>query len=246
MKSTFIQNPLKSIQSWFSVLGDGLLHLAFPHVCEGCGTDVLDKGHMLCLKCSSSLPSTSFHLHAGNPIEKTFWGRLPVTHATAQYYFTKESLIQKLMHQVKYRGNKELGIYLGRMMGHQLAESNRFIYIDAIVPLPLHKTKERKRGFNQAMLLCEGIAEVLQKPVYKDVIVRNAFTETQTKKSRIERWQNMEGRFELINPSTIEGKHILLVDDVITTGATLEACGQELLKAENIKLSIATLCFSST
>jgi ComF family protein len=246
MKSAFIHNPIKSVRSWFSVLGDGLLHLAFPHVCEGCGTDILDKDHMLCLQCSSNLPSTSFHLHASNPIEKTFWGRLPVTHATAQYYFTKESLIQRLMHQVKYRGNKDLGVYLGRMMGHQLAASNRFSYVDGIVPLPLHKTKERKRGYNQATLLCEGIAEVLQKPVWKDVIIRNAFTDTQTKKNRIERWRNMEGRFELINDTPIQGKHVLLVDDVVTTGATLEACGQELLKVENVKLSIATLCFSST
>ena len=246
MKTTFLSHPIKSFQSWFSVLGDGLLHLAFPHVCEGCGTDILGKEHWLCLQCVSNLPSTSFHLHAGNPIEKAFWGRLPVMHATAQYYFTKESLMQRLMHQVKYKGNKDLGIYLGKIVGQQLASSNRFRYVDGIVPLPLHKTKERKRGYNQATLLCDGIAETLNKPVWKDVITRNAFTETQTKKNRIERWQNMEGRFELTSPSTVEGKHVLLVDDVITTGATLEACGQELLKAQNIKLSIATLCFSST
>jgi ComF family protein len=246
MKSTFLNNPFKSIHSWFSLLGDGLLHIAFPHVCEGCGTDILDKNHMLCLQCSSNLPLTSFHLHAGNPIEKAFWGRMAVTHATAQYYFTKESLMQRLMHQVKYRGNKELGIYLGRMMGHQLVSSNRFGYVDGLVPLPLHPTKERKRGFNQATLLCEGIAEVLGKPVWKDIMIRTSSTESQTKKNRVERWQNMEGRFELAKPALIEGKHVLLVDDVITTGATLEACGQELLKADNIKLSIATLCFSST
>jgi len=246
MKPLFLNNPIKSIQSWFSVLGDGLMHIAFPHVCEGCGTDILDTHHELCLQCSSNLPSTSFHLHSGNPIEKIFWGRMPVTHATAQYYFTKESLMQRLMHQVKYRGNKELGIYLGRMMGHQLIASNRFGFIDGLIPLPLHPLKERKRGFNQATILCQGIAEVLEKPVWKDVMIRRTSTESQTRKSRVERWQNMEGRFELVKPACIEGKHVLLVDDVITTGATLEACGQELLKTENVKLSIATLCFSST
>lgn len=246
MKPTFIHHPLKSIRSALSVLGDGLLHIAFPHVCEGCGTDILDKNHMLCLQCASKLPSTSFHLHSNNPIEKIFWGRVPVTHATAQYYFTKESLMQRLMHQVKYRGNKDLAIYLGRMMGYQLAASNRFGFIDGLIPLPLHSSKERKRGFNQATLLCEGIAEVIGKPVWKDVMIRNTSTESQTRKNRVERWQNMEGRFELVKASSIEGKHVLLVDDVITTGATLEACGQELLKAENIKMSIATLCFSST
>jgi len=223
---------------------NSLLHLAFPHVCEGCGSDTLDKDHLICLRCLSELPATGFQLHPNNPIEKIFWGRVPITAASAQYYFTKESLMQRLMHNFKYKGNKELGIYLGKMMGNQLAESNRFSFIDAIIPLPLFKSKERKRGFNQANLLCEGTAEVLKKPVLKDVIVRTAHTESQTKKSRVERWQNMEGRFELVNEAAIRDKHILLVDDVVTTGATLEACGLELLKAENSKLSIATLCFS--
>ena len=149
------------------------------------------------------------------------------------------------MHRVKYRGNKELGIYLGRLMGSQLLTSNRFSFIDGLIPLPLHPSKERKRGYNQATLLCEGIAAILGKPVWKDVVIRSTSTESQTKKNRVERWQNMEGRFELLRPASIEGKHVLLIDDVITTGATLEACGQELLKAENTKLSIATLCFSS-
>lgn len=223
---------------------DALLHLAFPHVCEGCGTDNLQAEHLLCLHCLSSLPETNFHLHANNPIEKIFWGRIQVYCATAQYYFTKESMIQHLMHQFKYRGNKEVGIYLGKLMGWALAGSNRFSFIDALVPLPLHKSKEHKRGYNQTSVLCEGISGVLNKPVWKHVIIRPEQTETQTRKGRIERWQNMEGKFELTDAKAIEGKHILLVDDVVTTGATLEACGREMLKAENVQLSIATLCFS--
>lgn len=223
---------------------ESLLHLAFPHVCEACGTDNLQADHLLCLHCLSLLPQTNFHLHSGNPVEKIFWGRIPVTNATAQYYFTKESLMQHLIHQFKYKGNKDVGIYLGKLVGHALQESNRFSSIDALIPLPLHRSKEHKRGYNQAMVLCEGIANVLFKPVFKDVVARPEQTETQTRKGRIQRWQNMEGRFELQNPKTIEGKHILLVDDVVTTGATLEACGQELLKAENVQISIATLCFS--
>lgn len=223
---------------------DSLLHLAFPHVCEGCGTDNLQTEHLLCLRCTSSLPSTNFHLHTSNPIEKIFWGRIPVTYATAQYYFTKESLMQHLMHQFKYKGNKEVGIFLGKLMGWAMAESNRFTYINALIPLPLHKSKEHKRGYNQAAVLCEGISSVLNKPVWKDIVIRPEQTETQTKKRRIERWQNMEGKFELVNSFAIENKHVLLVDDVVTTGATLEACGSELLKAKNLQLSIATLCFS--
>jgi ComF family protein len=223
---------------------ESLLHLAFPHVCEGCGSDQLESAQLLCLRCLSSLPATNFHLHPNNPIEKIFWGRIPVTYAASQYYFTKESMMQHLMHQFKYKGNKELGLYLGQLMGFAFAGSNRFSFVDALVPLPLHRSKEHKRGFNQAALLCEGIATVLKKPVLKDAVTRRGSTESQTKKGRIQRWQNMEGRFEIGQTKALEGRHILLVDDVITTGATLEACGRELLKAENIQLSIATLCFS--
>lgn len=226
-------------------LKEAILHLLFPHVCEGCGTDVIDTKHFLCLKCHASLPKTDFHLYPNNPIEKMFWGRLPLTHATAQYYFSKDSAMQHLMHGLKYKGNKDLGIYLGQLMGHALNNSNRFRYVDALIPLPLFPLKERKRGYNQATVLCEGIAEVLAKPILNNVVTRTTHTDSQTKKNRIQRWQNMEGRFELINKELVKGKHVLLVDDVITTGATLEACGAELLQAENIQLSIATLCFSS-
>ena len=223
---------------------DSLLHLAFPHVCEGCGTDNLQAEHLLCLRCLSSLPSTNFHMHPNNPIEKIFWGRIAITSATAQYYFTKESMMQHLMHQFKYKGNKDVGIYLGKLMGWAMLESNRFSYIDALVPLPLHKSKEHKRGYNQATLLCEGIASVLNKPVLRGAVTRPQQTETQTKKGRVQRWQNIEGKFLLANETVIENKHVLLVDDVITTGATLESCGREILKAKNVQLSIATLCFS--
>jgi ComF family protein len=223
---------------------DSLLHLAFPHVCEGCGTDNLQQEHLLCLRCASSLPATNFHLHANNPIEKIFWGRIAVNCATAQYYFTKESMMQHLMHQFKYKGNKEVGIYLGKLMGWAMTESDRFSCLDALIPLPLHKSKEHKRGYNQATVLCEGISSVLNKPVFKNVVIRPEQTETQTKKGRIQRWQNMEGKFQLNNSIAIEDKHVLLVDDVVTTGATLEACGCEILKAKNAQLSIATLCFS--
>lgn len=222
-----------------------IFHLAFPQVCEGCGSDVLEKDHLLCVHCLSSLPKTDYHLYRDNPVEKVFRGRLQVESATAQYYFTKQSLVQHLMHQLKYKGNKALGIYLGKLIGYSLASSDRFKNIDALVPLPLFPSKERKRGYNQATVLCQGIAEVLHKPVLKDVIRRTMFTETQTKKSRVERWQNIDGKFELVKPGAINGKHILLVDDVITTGATLEACGKELMAGENVQLSIATLCFSS-
>ena len=223
---------------------DSFLHVLFPHVCSGCGNDILGKESVLCMRCMEAMPETNFELHHNNPVEKKFWGRLPVLHATAQYYFTRESLMQRLMHQFKYKGNKELGFQLGKIMGESLKKSNRF-EIDALIPLPLFPVKEKKRGYNQATVLCEGIAESMQVPIFKDVIIRPQHTDTQTKKGRIERWLNMEGKFVLTKPEAIINKNVLLIDDVVTTGATLEACGIELLKAENVKLSIAALCYAA-
>ena len=149
------------------------------------------------------------------------------------------------MHQLKYKGNKELGKQLGRLMGNDLLASNRFNRIDALIPLPLFAAKEKRRGYNQATVLCEGIAEMMNKEILSDVLIRTQHTETQTKKGRMERWLNMEGKFELLQPGKIQNKHVLLVDDIITTGATLEACGQELMKVDNLKLSLAAFCYSN-
>jgi ComF family protein len=223
---------------------DSFLHLLFPHVCTGCGSDILSEESVLCMRCMDAIPETNFEMHPNNPVEKTFWGRLPLLGATAQFYFTKESLMQHLMHQFKYKRNKELGLQLGRIMGDQIKKSGRF-EADALIPLPLFPAKEKRRGYNQATILCDGMAETMNIPVLDKVIIRPQHTETQTKKGRIERWKNMEGKFILSNPEAIRNKHLLLVDDVVTTGATLEACGNELLKAEGVRLSVATLCVAS-
>ncbi len=228
----------------YKELKNSILHILFPHVCDGCGSDIIDEESNLCMKCIAEMPETNFHLHADNPVEKIFWGRLPIISAAAQYYFIKESLMQHLMHQLKYKGNKELGKQLGRLMGYDLQKTRRFNTVNYLVPLPLFPSKEKRRGYNQATILCEGIAEVMNVEILRDAITRTQFTETQTRKGRIERWQNMEGRFELMKPEKIRNKNILLVDDVITTGATLEACGHELLQASP-NLSIATLCYAS-
>lgn len=228
----------------FAEIKESLLHLFFPQVCQGCGNDLPAGESVLCIRCINDLPLTHFEKHAANPVEKIFWGRLPLVHGTAQYYFSKESLIQHLMHEFKYRGNKDLGRQLGTMMGEQLLQTNRFD-VDVLIPLPLFLAKERKRGYNQATILCEGMAACMHLPVMDKAILRSEHTETQTKKGRLERWKNMEGKFWLKDPDTIRNKHILLVDDVVTTGATLEACGSELLRAENTRLSIATLCVAS-
>jgi ComF family protein len=223
---------------------ESVLHLIFPHVCTACGNDILSKETVLCMRCIDAMPETNFELHKGNPVEKLFWGRLPIAAATGQFYFTKESLLQQLMHQFKYKGNKELGLQLGRLMGEQLIKSASY-QADALIPLPLFPAKEKKRGFNQATILCQGISAVMNIPVLDNIVTRPTHTETQTKKGRIERWKNVEGKFVITDPTAIRHKHILLVDDVVTTGATLEACGAELVKAGNVQLSIATLCVAT-
>ena len=224
---------------------EAVLHMVFPHVCAGCGSDLLNLESQLCLRCLAGLPLTNFYDHPDNPVEKIFRGRLQINQAAAQYYFTKESLVQRVMHQFKYKGNKDLGLQLGRLMGIALKKSVRFNNIDVLIPLPLFPSKEKKRGFNQSAVLCEGISEIIAVPVLQDIAARPHFTDTQTRKGRIERWKNIEGKFQITNPEKIANKHLLLVDDVITTGATLEACGNELLKSNCTRLSIVTLCIAS-
>ena len=225
-------------------LREALLHLVFPRVCAGCGREVPGREMILCLHCLHELPETQFEKFADNPVEKIFWGRLPLSAAAATYYFTKKSLMQRLMHLFKYRGARELGLQLGRLMGEKIRNGMRFAP-DILVPLPLFKKKEKFRGYNQATVLCEGIAETLNIPLVQDAVIRPDFTETQTRKGRIERWKNIEGRFRVTRPDLLHGKHILLVDDVVTTGATLESCGNEFLEMD-VELSIATLCYASS
>jgi len=221
------------------------LHLFYPHVCNGCGSDILSEENLLCLKCINSLPHTHFAQHANNIIEKIFWGRIALAAAHSEFYFAKESLIQELIHQLKYKNNQAIGIYLGALMGTNLLNSNRFNKIDALIPLPLYPGKERKRGYNQATVICKGMSSVMNIPVLTGNVVRRNFTETQTRKHRTERWDNVAESFLIKNEKVLIGKQLLLVDDVITTGATLEAAGNVILKVKDVSLSIAALAFAT-
>lgn len=220
-------------------------HLFFPHTCVGCGSDLLEMDQTVCLHCLAQLPETGFSDHFDNPIEKIFYGRLPVKEAMAAYYFTKSSVLQQLIHTLKYRNNQQLGLEMGRWMGVLLQKSGRFTGLDALVPLPLFPEKEKKRGYNQAAVLCQGISDILNIPIAKDFVVRKRFTQTQTKKGRNDRWRNVDGSFEVQNEAAFYGKHLLLVDDVITTGATLEACGHVMKAVNDTELSIAAFAWSS-
>ena len=226
---------------FFKTILSDTIHLFYPHVCTGCGSDLLDEGNLLCIKCLTNLPETNFALYANNPVEKIFRGRMQLAAAHSEFYFSKNSLIQQLIHQFKYKGNTDIGFYLGELMGKSLLTSNRFDTLDALIPLPLYPDKERKRGYNQAAIICNGMSAVMNIPVIKNNVLRQRYTDTQTKKHRTERWENVAGSFIITDTTQLVGKHVLLVDDVVTTGATLEACGSTIALIDKVKLSIATL-----
>ncbi|MBY0481801.1 MAG: ComF family protein [Chitinophagaceae bacterium] len=229
--------PLENLLQDFS-------KLFFPHYCAGCGQDLKNREAILCYRCQQDLPFTNFFDTANNPVEKSFFGRLRLEHAAASFYFTKDSLLQNLLIELKYRNNKAVGFYLGRILGHHLKNAERFKTIDALIALPLHPKKQMIRGYNQARIICEGIKAVWDKPIIDHAVERIIFSNTQTQQNRVNRWQNMEGIFGLKNPSEIQHKHLLLVDDVTTSGATLEACGSVLLAVDGVKLSIATVAYT--
>lgn len=221
------------------------LHLFYPHICTGCGSDLIGKDSLLCIQCINDLPHTHFADYPNNPIEKVFAGRIPFEAAHSEFYFSKGQLLQQLIHLLKYKNNREIGHYLGELMGNSLLRSNRFSHIDYLVPLPLFAEKEFKRGYNQAAIICNGIQAATQIPVMTKNVIRRHATETQTRKHRAERWQNVADSFMILDPASITGKNILLVDDVITTGATLEACGQVILQVPGTMISFAALAHAS-
>lgn len=228
-----------------NILEDAL-QLFYPHVCAGCGDDLHGKLQLICFNCMQQLPHTDFAKIPDNQIEHIFYGRAKIQSACSIFYFSKGQIIQQLIHQLKYKGNQEIGIYLGKLIGDQLINSGRFKNIDAIIPLPMHPDKQRKRGYNQAEILAKGISLKFNVPVLNDIVARSKTTTTQTNKQRVERWTNVDGTFVIQNQSSIIGKNILLVDDVITTGATLEACSNAILSIENTTLSITVLAHASS
>lgn len=220
-----------------------MVNIVYPKLCLVCNYNLLEQENFICLNCYGNLPVTNYHLNADNPVEKAFWGRIPLQKAFSFLYFNNKGAAQKLLHQLKYKKNKELAQFLGVIYGEQLAKTLSNNNIQAIVAIPLHKTKYRLRGYNQSEWFAQGICEVTNLENLCNTVVRNVATETQTKKTRFERWQNVEEIFSVVEPTRLKNKHILLVDDVITTGATIEACAQTLIKIEGVKISIASIAY---
>ncbi len=219
--------------------------LLLPHRCPGCGHLLEDDRVSICLRCLAELPETGFFHQPRNPVEMLFWGRTTVDAAGSLFFFTRGSIMQRILHALKYKGNRETGIRLGRSLGEPIVRSGRFAPLDAVIPLPLHPDKLRLRGYNQAECVARGFSLNTGKPVWHDVVKRIRQTDTQTKKNRIDRWTNLSGGFSLNRPERISGKHLLLVDDVVTTGASLEACAQAILEASPAKLYIATVAYAT-
>lgn len=221
-----------------------VLEMIFPSMCITCEERLATQEKYICFNCWHDLPVTNFHRNPDNKVAQLFWGRVELENATSFFSYKKGSKYQHLIHFIKYKGLKELGFETGRKFGFVLAESEAFKAVDLIVPVPLHPKKERKRGFNQSYWIADGIADVLKKPISEKNLFRKTFTTTQTRKNRFERWQNVDGIFGINKADEFLGKHILLIDDVVTTGATLEACAFQILNLQGTKVSIATLAFA--
>lgn len=206
-----------------------------------CGKSLLKNEECICTFCLFQLPKTNFHFDQDNPINRIFWGKVPVESAASFYFFTKGGKIQRLMHNMKYKGQKEIGTYIGNLYGKELMTSPLFNNMDYIIPVPMHPVKQKKRGYNQSEYFAMGLSQTMNIPVDTKTLVKTTKTESQTKKSRFGRWENVKEVFEIRDHAHLSNKNILLVDDVITTGATLESCINQLMKVGGIKISIASL-----
>ena len=216
--------------------------LLFPRCCVVCGSPLSRGEECLCTCCNINLPRTGFHLRKDNPVECLFWGRIPgLKRASSFLFYRKGSDFSRILHMLKYGGYKELGEVMGRYMSAELSSGEFFDGVDMIIPVPLHRKKQKLRGYNQSEWIARGIASVTGIPLCAECMIREKNTETQTRKSTFERWENVEGIFRLCDTVHFEGKHVLLVDDVLTTGATTVACASAFAGVSGIRISVLTL-----
>lgn len=220
---------------------NNLISIFYPRICIGCGDLLQENEEHLCLTCILHLPETNYHLNEDNPLEQIFRGRTNVEKTYAFLQYRKGNHVQNILHQLKYKGNKEIGAYLGEMYGKKLAASGVLADADYILPIPLHPKKQRARGYNQSEWIAMGLSRGLGIPYSTNYLVRSTYTETQTKKSRFNRWQNVKDVFAVANPEELTGKHVIVCDDVLTTGATTEAAIQKLKAVDGIRVSVVTL-----
>lgn len=221
-----------------------LLNLFFPLVCEACINVLADNELVLCTSCRHHLPVTNFHFDNTEAVKKVLYGRVKLENASALLHFTKKGIVQQILHNLKYRGHEDIGEFFGKWFGAELATLEAYKTIDVVIPVPLYKTKLRKRGYNQVTKFGKEIAKALHADFIDTVLIKTKSTKTQVFKGRLTRWNDDGALFDISEDQSLTGKHILLVDDIITTGATVEACATVLLKIDNIKLSLATMAIA--
>lgn len=222
-----------------------LLQLFYPTPCAACDSNLTTGETFLCTNCRHDLSFFENNNFKNNHLQKVFLGKVPFTYAGAFFMFQKHGKVKKLIHKLKYKGQQEIGTHIGKWWGNQLKETQIFNGIDYIIPVPLHKKKQRKRGYNQLTTFGKAVGNELRVPLVEDILIRKSATKTQTYKNRFERFLNTSTIFELTNLDVFKNKHVLLIDDVITTGATIESCSKELLKTDHIKISILAIAFTS-
>jgi len=215
--------------------------LFFPKYCSSCNRNLMHYEKAVCMHCLTHLPRLQLHDERDNAVEKLFWGRIDVEAATAFLSMPRNGISHRLIHRLKYHGDQEVGERLGALFAHELLESERMKGIDVIVPVPLHPKKLHVRGYNQCDCIARGMAETLGAEISLNNLTRTHFSATQTRRGRISRWSNVKDIFWVREPEKFENKRILLVDDVITTGATIEACATALLKINGVQLSVGAL-----
>ncbi|WP_196891318.1 ComF family protein [Aureivirga marina] len=221
-----------------------IIDLFYPQYCLGCFEEISDDNFNICLNCRTNLPVTNYSNVEENDLKKLFKGKIPLTHATSLYFFSKKGKIQNLIHVLKYKNKQKIGEFFGELLGEEILNSKYFSTIDYVIPIPLHQQKFKIRGYNQNTLFGKTLSKKIDAHYCEKNVKRIKNTESQTKKNTEERFKNTQNIFEIQNPEKYENKHILLIDDIITTGATIESCSKELLKVKNIKISIASIAFA--
>ena len=221
-----------------------IFHLFYPKICVCCDEQLVKNEIEICLKCRFELPVTNFTNEINNKVEQIFYGRFTLEFATALLFYRTKGISQKLIYQLKYKGRQDIGNLLGKWLGSELLDCNRLKSIDYIVPVPLHPKKFKARGYNQLTTFGTSISEILEVPYIDNVLIKKSVTKTQTLMHRFERWKNVNEIFYLNDRDIFMNKHVLLIDDVITTGATLEACALKLSETKSIKISIATMAYT--
>ncbi|MDR1610617.1 MAG: ComF family protein [Candidatus Symbiothrix sp.] len=229
-------NLKKTIQAFVS--------LFYPKLCVICGNPLVADENHFCLECFLKLPKTNYHLNPDNQATDRFAGKIPLVKGASYLYYNKGGTGQKLIAEIKYKDNRHLGEWMGALLAKEWLSSGFFRDIDCLIPVPLHPSKERKRGFNQAEMIALGIAHVTGIQVNTKNVFRKKANTTQTKKGLFERWKNTKDLFEVKDLDFFKNKHILIVDDVLTTGSTLESVAQSILKAKEVKISLLCLAIA--